>query len=405
MKAAYRVPLLVLVLGLAAFAGWRIVGAMQAERHAAGSPEQALRWRPDDPRALLAQAQAQLRDGDVAGAEATARRTLALEPLQGEAFVILAEAAARREDGAQALRLYRIAAARAPRDVSAAAWLTRHFLEQGDFGQALTQIDRILRTAPRRAHSILPLLVQLAERPDFADALAQVLRTDPPWRAGLLRALRDPKSGNPVATSRVMQALQEQGGLSGEEYAQWLDSLIAQGRWGQAYARWAGGVVGDAQRLPLVYNGDFAQEPSDVGFDWRRRRVPGVLLRFEQVAGTQGRAAYMRFMNRRVPNAGLEQPLKLAPGNYRLRLRMRAQALRSELGLQWRIACAGPAGIVARSEPVDGSFAWRETEIEFPIPQQGCPGQWLGLFNPVASGAGQRVSGEIWVDDIAITRP
>ena len=150
MKAAYRAPLLVLVLGVAAFAGWRIVGAMQAERHAAGSPDQALQWHPGDPRALMAKAKAQLRNGDVAGAEATARRTLALEPLQGEAFVILADAAARRKEGAQALRLYRIAAARAPRDASAAAWLTRHFLEQGDFGQALTQIDRILRTAPRR---------------------------------------------------------------------------------------------------------------------------------------------------------------------------------------------------------------------------------------------------------------
>ena len=37
-------------------------------------------------------------------------------------------------------------------------------------------------------------------------------------------------------------ALQAQGGLSEEEYNRWLDSLMAQGRWGEAYARWASGA-------------------------------------------------------------------------------------------------------------------------------------------------------------------
>ncbi|QDA55852.1 hypothetical protein [Thermomonas aquatica] len=112
--------------------------------------------------------------------------------------------------------------------------------------------------------------------------------------------------------------------------------------------------------------------------------------------------AYLHFLDRRVPNAGLEQPLLLSPGNYRLTLRMRAQGLRSELGLQWMVTCSGPGGVAGRTEPVDGSFGWRTFEADIAIPPTGCPGQWLRLVNPVPSGAAQRVMGELWVDDVKV---
>ena len=119
-------------------------------------------------------------------------------------------------------------------------------------------------------------------------------------------------------------------------------------------------------------------------------------------AGSSGQAAYLRFLDRRVPSAGLELPMLLSPGHYRLALRMRAQSLRSEMGLQWIIACAGAGGEVARIESIDGSFGWREFEADFQIPSSGCPGQWLRLVNPVPAGAAQRVVGELWVDDVRI---
>ena len=93
----------------------------------------------------------------------------------------------------------------------------------------------------------------------------------------------------------------------------------------------------------------------------------------------------------------------LSAGRYRLSLRARAQALRSELGLQWIVACAGPGGVVARTDSLDGSFGWRQSVIDFNVPSTGCPGQWLRLVNPVPAGAAQRVVGELWVDDVTIT--
>ena len=404
MKSALRYMTTIAILAFVLVAGWRIVGLMQAERYARSDPERALHWWPDHPQALVALAERQLAQGRFDEVEVTARRLLAHEPLQGAAFRLLAQAADGEGRREHAFDLYLIAEKRAPRDLEARAWLTQRYLEQGDARQALAQVDRILRMSPQRARSIHPVLVQLAREPGFADALAEVLHRDPPWRAGILAVLRDSKSGDPVAAGHVMQGLQNRGGLKPEEYAHWLDSLMLQGRWGEAYARWAGKVPKPDGRLALVYNGDFEQVPSGTGFDWRLRRVPGVLQQFEPSSAAGGQALYLHFLDRRVPNAGLEQPLLLSPGSYRLSLRMRARGLRSELGLQWVVACQGSAGTAGRTDAIDGSFDWRGYQAKIVIPSTGCPGQWLRLVNPVPSGAAQRVVGDLWVDDISVRR-
>ncbi|MCR6496032.1 tetratricopeptide repeat protein [Thermomonas sp. S9] len=388
---------LVLVV-LALWAGWRIYGQLRAEQAVADdAPALALQWRPEFSAALLAQAERQLAAGDLQAAQDSARRVLANSPLRGQAFRILAQVAERRGDAAQALRLYQIASRRAPRDLPSRAWLAQHYLQQGQYPAALAQIDSLLRMSPTRAAAINPVLVQMAQEPAFADALAHMLAGNPPWRDGTLAALRHPKIGNPEAAGRIMQALQAQGGLSQDEYDRWLDSLMAQGRWGEAYARWASGVPKPDGRLPLLYNGDFRQPPSNAGFDWRVKRVPGVLLDFVPDAGIRGQAAYLNFLDRRVPEGGLSQPLLLGPGHYRLGFRARATALRSEMGLQWQVVCAGSGTVLARSDPLQGNMGWTGFQMEFSVPPTGCPGQWLRLVNPVPAGAAQRISGELWL--------
>ncbi len=391
-----------LLLALLAFAGWRIAGQMQAERYATVEPGRSLHWRPQYPQAMLALARRQLDQGEHEAAQATGRRLLAAEPLQGEAFRILAAVADHRQQPAQALALYRIAAHRAPRDAQAHAWLAQHYLQQGAYAPALAEIDRVLRMSPERAARVVPVLVEMARERDFAAALATALQANPPWRPAVLRALGKHSATDAQAEMQVLQALQAQGGLNAQEFAGWLDSLLAQGRWGQAYARWAGTVMGESDRLPRVYNGDFEQAPTGVGFDWRLKPVPGVLLGIEDAGGGQGMAARMRFLGRAVAGSGLEQPLMLPAGRFRMRLDVRAQGLRSGLGLQWQVVCADGAGVIARSDAIDGSFDWRRLDIDFTVPDKRCNGQWLRLVNPVAAGAGQVVVGELWIDGVAV---
>ncbi|WP_240098644.1 tetratricopeptide repeat protein [Thermomonas flagellata] len=393
-----RLVVLALVVLAALFAGWRILGELQAERLATSQPEAALRWRPQDPQALRALAERALQQGQPQRAAELARRLLAAEPLPGEAYRVLGQAADAAGERTAATRLYAIAAAHAPRDLPAQAPLVQSALVAGDYPQALARIDLILRATPARGTQVFPLLAQLAQDPGFAAALADALARDPPWREGMMAYLRDPRAASGHAAGRIMEALRTRGALDPQEYADWLDGLLQQGRWGEAYARWAGTVPLPADgRLPLLYNGDFARLPGGRGFDWRLPRVPGVLAEFAPAPGG-GYMAWLRFLDRPVGETGLAHALVLAPGRYRLDIRQRAAALRGELGLQWQLACAGPAGELARSDPLEGSFDWRESTLEFTVPSQGCAGVWLRLVNAVPAGAGSRLSGEVWVD-------
>lgn len=398
--------LLVVALGLSVLAGWRLWSSVQAEDLAASDPAAALAWRPNDPHALQAQVATLLKSGNAPLAETRARTLLAHAPLQGTAFRGLAEAAQQRHDITRAFALYRIAARRAPRDLATHAWLAQHALEQGQASVALDQIDRILRIAPQSADTLFPALVGLAVDPGFSEALGTAMAARPPWRDGLIAALgAAAREGNADPEKRVMTQLHAQGGLSREETRQWIDSLMAQGRWGEAQARWAGDVAHPGGRLPLLYNGDFATNPDDFGFDWRLRRVPGVLIEFVSASDGAGRVAHLQFMDRRVPDAGLEHPLALPPGNYRLTLFMRARSLRGALGLEWQLTCAGSAGVIGRQGPIDGSFDWQPAAMEFTVPGEGCPGQWLRLANLVTDGAAQTLGGDLWVRGVDLHPP
>ena len=402
MTRGPRGLLLAAVLLSALFGAWRIVGLMQADAALArGDIAGALRWRPDHAEALLRQAEGQLKAKDPAAAAASARRLLQAAPMDGRGYRVLAQVAdgAGRKD--EARNLYRIAARRAPRDLPARAWLAQDALERNDPAEALVQIDAVLTLSPGTGATVFPVLAKLAADPGFADALADVLQRGPSWRAGMLAALQQAKPDDREAAEQVLGALQRKGGFTPEETTARIEALLREGRWGQAHARWAAHFVAGGKPLPLLFNGNFAQDPSGTGFDWRLPATPGVIVTFEPDQG-EGRALRARFLGRRVAGAFLEHRLLLAPGHYRFRHRLRIDALRSDNGLGWRVACEGQAAPLAQGKPIAGSRGWLVVELEFTVPAQDCPGQWLRLGNAGTASAGQLVTGDLWIAAAAV---
>ena len=399
MSRGVRIAVALLLAAVLAWVGWLVIQATRADELARSDPEAALRIDPDHPQALLRLAWRQYRAGDDAAALATARHLLAVEPGQGMAFAVIALAAERQGDP-RAAKLMAIALERAPRNTEVRAHAAAAALKAGDIEGGLAQLDFLLRLAPERGETLFPALAEQAANPGFGDALAGVLAGDPRWRRGFLRVLE--KEAGPEALDNVYAGLQQRGQLSQEETARWIDRMIRDGRWGQAYAHWFSQLDEDtAATLPLLFNGGFEQDPSQLGFDWRNTRAAGVFTDIEPAAGAGGeRAAHIHFIGREAHIANLRQPLLLAPGRYRLSLRARAQFLRSEKGWYWTIRCV-PGGEVARAGPLEGSFPWETHEVVFSIPDD-CPGQWLELRNPAVAGS-RETSGDLWIDDMAIT--
>lgn len=395
-----RVGLAAVGLVLAAWIGWTLVQATRADLLAEDDPQAALRLDPDHPQALLRLAWRQLGQGDNDAATATARHLLAVEPGQGDAFAVLALAAARRGD-ADAPALARIALQRAPRNRDLRATEAAALLKAGDLDGALAQIDALLRLTPTRGKTLYPALAQQAQDKRFAEALAATLAKDPPWRRAFLGVLN--KEGTPAALDQVYAWLQQHGELTKDETGRWLDRMIADGRWGEAYAHWVGTLGPDAARLTPVYNGDFERDPSRQGFGWRNDASPGAFAEIEAGAGPKGnRAAHVHFIGRPAARGNLRQALLLAPGRFELSMQVRTDFLRSDQGLQWVVRC--DKGRTIAVLPIeDGSDGWRPMAAQFEVPAEKCAGQWLELRNPAVSGSAQQVSGDLWIDDVAIT--
>lgn len=402
MSRPLRVGLLAVGSVIACLAAWRVVVTGLADRFVVTSPERALDWEPDNPAALLAVAKQHLEEGDAQAASATARELLRVAPLSGEAFVILAKAAELAGDNAQASVLFPLAARRAPEDPYVRAWLIEDLLRKARYAEALGEFDTLFRVSSGEAGKLLPIFAQLSDVEEFADALTAALNTRPSWQSGMLSALLE--HGSHDAVDRIFGNLQRTGSLPAEEASRWLDRLMHDGLWGEAYSRWASGLkLPPGASLPLLYNGGLETEPSGSGFDWRIRPAVGVFVERTPTPGATGSFAMeVGFSGRRVPEINVEQRLFLAPGAYVLSFRARADALHSDKGLQWAIQCYEQNEPLAVSEMLDGSFGWKRVEVPFIIPEEGCVAQRLWLRNPGAAAAGKAVSGEIWFDDFAI---
>ncbi len=117
-----------------------------------------------------------------------------------------------------------------------------------------------------------------------------------------------------------------------------------------------------------------------------------------------GHVLRLSFPGGRVGRTGLEQPLLLAPGSYRLDLRARTDGLNSFRGLEWQLTCSDNRTRIATGARIRAMTAWTSLALEFEVPPAGCEGQWLRLVNPAPAGAAQALRGEVRLADISITR-
>ena len=397
---ALRLPIALVGLLVLAWVGWTIVQTTRADALAGTDPAAALRIDPDHPQALLRLARKQLEAKDYDAATETARHVLRVEPGQGDAFAIVALAAVGRGD-ANAADLIAIAVQRAPRTLDVRTQAMVAALKSGDLAGGMRQLDAMLRLSPRRGTILFPAMAQQTADPAFADVLVDTLARRPPWRRAFLRSLAG-KDTPPGAMDRIYAGLQKRDSLAEPEVRSWLNQTLREGRWGEAYALWIGTLDPKPAQLPAVYNGGFEQSLTNLGFDWHTPRAAGVFASQESVTGATGvQAAHFHFIGRPAAGGGLQQPLLLAPGDYRLSLRAKAEFLRSERGLQWIVRCAG-GPTIAELGALEGSFDWETRRVDFTVPADRCPGQWLELRNPAVHGSAQVVSGDLWIDDIAI---
>ncbi|HET6545457.1 MAG TPA: tetratricopeptide repeat protein, partial [Rhodanobacteraceae bacterium] len=358
------------------------------------------------PDALLRASEVRFDAGDFDSAQEYARRAIASAPLDGRAYRELGLIASARGDDAGAATMMRLARRHAPRDIPAHGWLMYRDLHAGDYAGALGHVDFMLRVDRKLRTRLYAGLIGLANGP-ARPSLAALLGGGPPWRAAFWAQLcRD--SPDRARIAALVDALRDAPvPLDHAERAAWLERLVRDGRWAQAYPLWIDLLPADQRGdLADVHDGGFEHPPEDTGFGWRFERIAGARIDRAATAGVHGRhALHVEFEDRRVAFHQVSQLLVLAPGHYRLSGRVRADGLRNERGMQWVIVCVG-----ARSERIastgrySGSSPWHAFSTDFDVPDAGCAAQWLRLDLAARIPAEQMAGGGIWFDDLDIAR-
>ena len=368
------------------------------------APAEALQWRPAFPAAVFELEQRHARGESTGPSDAELRNAVGRAPLQPLGYRLLARRAEAGKQPERAVALYRLAATRGPRDIPSLAWVARHELQIGDFASALVRFDQIMRVQPEISHRLNQILSAVAAHGPAQRDFARMLKRNPPWReAFLVRLIGRSEAVAPIFP--LVETLRTSPpGLSDRELATWIARLGADGQWGAAYLIWVQSLDPEAsQRIGNVFNGGFEIEPSHAGFDWDYKNAPGTSISRSQTAGATGNFALrLEFEDGRVKFPKLQQMLALAPGEFRLRGRVRLDDLRSERGLVWTLDCVGTGERLAESAAFSGRREWMPFEVPFVVPDDKCGGQLLVLRLPARVPAETRIGGVAWFDDLSI---
>jgi hypothetical protein len=347
-------------------------------------------WEYSSSSALLAAARDRFTkatsaaDAEVAEeAKALAQKTLAADPLQQGALVLLSDIAARYGDNDRSEKLLRLAGARSLRDIAAQAKMIDLLVAKADYTGAIAKADMYLRVNPGVLSSeIMGFLTSAAVDPRSAPAMIDQLATHPMWREALFGSFGKYKNSAPAL--RLLSGLAAKGDeLKPSDLSPTLNFLIQQGNAREAHAKWIEFLA--ARKRPkarMLFDGDLTERPSGVPFEWTLNQSPGVVIDFVETSGSEQGERMLRgeFLGTKVSSFTFDQTLFLRPGRYRFTAQAMTEDLRTARGVAWRISCgAVKQQILGETEQLRGSRPWREIGADFEVPLADCDHQRIQL--------------------------
>lgn len=400
----------VALVAVLAWAGWQIIVNTAADSAAEIDPAAALTLRPDLATGRVTLAQQNLINAktaaEIRAARAEAEAALAVSPLSPSALQIIGIAADLLEDHPAARAAMRLAGDANLHDTVSQIWLFDQDIHEGNVTDALARGDIMLRTRPDLTDKLLPALASLAAMPDAKEAILTNLGSRPPWRAQFLSRLPGVVD-NDIAYSILAGLADGPAPPTSAEVSAYVDHLVGAGDFELAYVAWLHFLPqGEAATVSFAYNGGFEKPISGAAFDWRASPISGATTDTVDTGETDhGRALRVTFANTRVPYHNLSKLMILPPGHYQISGEAKADNLVNDRGMAWQIECAeGEKAMLVETKSMVGTLPWTAFSSTFDVPPSGCRAQSLTLVLAAKINLEQQVSGEIWYDNVSVSR-
>jgi tetratricopeptide (TPR) repeat protein len=403
--SAWRLGIVVCVLLVLLWVGWRIVAQTAALSLARSHPDAALGFVADQSIALIQRTQQELAepDGNLDSAREWAQRALRSSPLNAHAFTLLGLIAERKGNQKSADALMRIAATRTWRDQATDEWLLNNEAHRGDYAHALPYADALLRINSFQPE-LFPILASFTVEPRAFEALTAFLAAAPPWRSWFLSEL-SARLANKTRLVQLYAALNDsENPPTKNELRPYLMRLIKDENFELAYQTWHA-TLPPPQRADQThpFNRDFEFPVDGLPFNWDLEAVPGVDIEIVSSVDKR-RALLVEFSGARVRFANVKQLMLLPVGDYSFSGKAKTAELRTVRGLWWRIVCANAsANTLANTELVSGTMPWTDFTVQFQVPATDCGAQWLQLELPARIDPELSIEGQVWYRDLRIT--
>src|SRR6516162_7295560 len=403
--SVWQLGIVVSVLLVCFWIGWRIVTQTAALSLAQSHPDAALGFVADQSVALIRRAQQELvePDGNLDSARDWAQRALRSSPLNARALTLLGLIAERKGDQNNADALMRIASARTWRDQTTNEWLLNREAQRGDYANALPYADAMLRINTRP--ELFPVLASFTVDPRAFGALTAFLAASPPWRSWFLSEL----SARLANQTRLIQLYTTLNGsenpVTKAELRPYLTRLVKSENFELAYQTWRA-TLPPPQRADKSYpfNRDFEFPVDGLPFNWslESTAAAGIQIVPSKDAGNK-RALLVEFSGSRVRFANVKQLMLLPAGDYSFSGRVETAELRTARGLWWHLFCANAsASTLANTELVSGTMPWADFMVKFQVPATDCRAQWLQLELPARIEPEMRIEGQVWYQDLQV---
>lgn len=400
-----------LLILAAGFLAWRIIvlglasqGLEQLKAGDTAAAERVLNFLPQHPEALYRQAIALLPTHPT-GAEAQLAEAYSRDPTQARPLLALAELALARGEIERGDALVEAAVKLEPVRAATLRRAAVHWFKRGQMERGLRHLSAALLAQPATNQHLLDIFLGFAEDPASRQALAPLAQDPPAWWPTFFERLA--QRALDVETVRYvygLRALTARTPVTPEERQAYIQRLLKEGMITEAYLTWVHGLSPpEREQMGLLHNGGFELPLGTAGFDWRSIPHRQVVARTATTFGVGGeRALQLVFRNQEGPFHHLRQSLYLEPGTYRLTGKVRSESLASPGGLRWTLRCLQPReAVLGESERFLGSEKWRGFRLDFAVPAD-CRLQEIRLESAGKQGFEQRITGEIWFDDLAI---
>ncbi|WP_456380785.1 tetratricopeptide repeat protein [Thiolapillus sp.] len=407
---AVRISVLLIVLLVA----WRILVSGLGEhfvRQALLGDEQAvdqaLLWNPDHPVALYLKGKALMQD-DRDRAEQLLRKAIVLNPGNAAPMEVLAQLLLDKGKLEEADRMISLAVRQMPAHKNIRLNAARYWVERGQLVRAMENWAVALELDPGLGNRIYPALSQIAENQQSLGMFKFLTDAPPPWWDAFFEYLSKhaKKLETVVAVASIRHA--SPAPLSRTERNLLVERLQQDQQWAEAYLVWINGLdVTERRYLGSVFDGGFELPPANAGFGWHFPEDEAWVIRRKHTYGAEGeKALYINYKGGITPKKQVYQPLLLSKGHYAMSMRIRADRLRIQGGLQWVVRCMGDdARLLGEGALLVGASDWETQQFTFEVPgDKACTGQLLRLEMVGKNGDERIVEGELWFERLSIRK-